>query len=240
MMRTVRKAALVVAALVMAGRTMAAEAVTVGFEFLDPKTQAPLVKGVERLEQDGAMVVKHTEYKALEGDKVAQTEDSRYAADSLALDFYHFEDKQTGEMADVRVKDGKAQVQYRADKDADVKTGEIDWTARSLSGKAIPELIQRHWKELLAGDTVIFDLYVPFRLETYTFRARMDGEPAAKDDGKPVTIRIEPKNWLVRQVAPSIDFVWKTEPQPRLVRYRGPSMVDIAGEKNRKVEIRFD
>jgi hypothetical protein len=203
------------------------------FEFFDPSTHKPLVRGEEHVTRDGGDLVKHTVYKTLDGE-AAQVEDARYNADSLKLATYHFEDHLSGETADVKVKDGHAHVQYRDDAKSEMKQDDIDWGPDAISGKALPEMILRNWDKLAGGAAIPFELYVPFRLECMAFQAVRKPLP----DGQ-VAIVVEPRNWMIRQLAPQITFVFSAATPPKLALYRGPSMVDIAGESNKKVEIVF-
>jgi len=212
-------------------------ALVVPFSFYAPGDRTKvLVKGEERIEVQGSSVEKKTNYTDSEG-KLAATEECRYDAATLALEHYHFEDLKTGELADIRVKNGKAKTQYRSPGDKKIDESEIDWTNSDVSGKALPEIILKNWASIAKGGQVDVDLYVPFRMSTIGFRAVRHGEALVKDT---VTVRLEPTNWVIRQFAPTIYFSFvEGEPLPKLVHYKGPSMVDIDGKKNMTVEIDF-
>jgi len=211
------------------------------FEFLDPGTLTPLVRGEERTLAGGSTVVKKTSYRTATGLTPLQTEECRYNGRTLVVATYHYEDAGSGEMVDLKVASAKAQVTYRASHEDHARRATIDWTPTSHTGKELPDLILHNWERIGRGDNVYFELYVPFRLETIGFRAiRAEASIREPQATKPVTIRIEPRNWFIRQVAPSIAFTFDAAIMPpHLVRYDGPSPVDIHGERNRKVVIRF-
>ena len=219
------------AGVLMVGTARGDEKMT--FEFQDPATHATLLHGEETVHRDGPDIVKHTVY--LWKNDPAQQEETRYDAESLRLATYRFEDKLSGEMASVTVKDGKAEVEYREDKDSKTDTDDIEWGSLALCGKALPDLILKGWSKLQAGSALDFDLYVPFRMETIGFHAvRKEASAGA------TRILVEPRNWMIRQFAPAIEFEFATTGAvPRLTSYLGPSMVRIGGESNRKVEILF-
>lgn len=205
------------------------------FELRAPGGKTVLLQGAESVIEEGAFVTRHTEYKNRQGE-VAQTEDFRYDSASLRMASYRFDDRETGEMAAVDVYDGKAKTQYRALREDTVQESTMPWDETTLSGKAIPMVLLQSFARLQAGKSVEFDLYVPFKMTTFGFRAVRDSGPEAA----PVKIRVEASNWLIRQFAPTIYFTFDTSASPpKLVRYEGPAAVAIDGEKHRAVEIQF-
>jgi hypothetical protein len=56
---------------------------------------------------------------------------------------------------------------------------------------------------------------------------------------KLIRIQAEPRNILLRWLAPPIEFSYREQGKPQLVRFRGPSPTPIKGEKNKILDIFF-
>lgn len=207
------------------------------FKALDPKTRQVLVTGAEHVRSQNGAIVRHTEYKA--GNELVATEDTTIDKRRLVVHQYRFQDLKTGEEATLVVDGAKANATYRKAKARGVDKEVIDWTKSSLHGKLLPDLLLGNWDELQRGGAIEFDLYVPFRMDTIRFRATRNDKPMVVSRKKLTSFRVEPTNFLIRQLAPTIFFTFEDAAGHALVHYRGPSLVDIAGEKNRTVDIFF-
>jgi hypothetical protein len=225
------------AILLAATRSWAVTETTQTFKLLDPKTKQVLVTGAEHVRAQNGAVVRHTEYRA--GNELVATEDATIDGKRLMVQQYRFRNLKTGEEATLAVKAGKASATYRKAKGRGVDEEVIDWSKSSLHGKLLPELLLGNWDELQRGEAVEFDLYVPFRMDTIRFRATKNDKPMVVSQRKLTTFRVEPTNFVIRQLAPTIYFTFEDSAARGLLHYRGPSLVDIAGEKNRTVDIFF-
>jgi len=197
----------------------------------------PLVQAEERLVQEGDLVRSATIYKDDDGVE-AQIEECVYDPKTLAISYYRFEDKKSGELSEVIVEGERARTKHRADATSSTSTDEIAWGPQSFAGKIMPELLRRNWAALMAGDEVRFDLYLPFRMSTIGFRLVRHDETLA---GGAVSFRAEPSNWIIRQFAPTVYFTYDAPgvEAAKLVHFRGPASVAIDGKKHRTVEARF-
>jgi hypothetical protein len=224
-------------ALLLAATRSWAVTETQTFELRDPKTKQVLVTGAEHVRSQNGAIIRHTEYKA--GNELVATEDATIDKGRLVVHQYRFQDLKTGEEATLAVKAGKANATYRKAKGRGVDEEVLDWTKSSLHGKLLPDLLLGNWDKLQRGEAIEFDLYVPFRMDTIRFRATKNDKPMVISQRKLTSFRVEPTNFVIRQLAPTIFFTFEDTPGRRLVHYRGPSLVDIAGEKNRTVDIFF-
>lgn len=206
------------------------------FAFLDPKTQAPLVSGVDEVQREGVVTVRKTTYRDAQ-NAVIGVETTRYNLETLALESYEFQDLQVGEHVAVKVvAGGRAAVSYVGERGGAARTDEIDWDEHSFTPKLLAELIQARWRDVVGGKDVKFDMYVPFLLKTLGFRLK----PGKADRDGRRTVRVEPTNFMLKAFVPAIDFTFvEAAGVPRLVTYAGPAAVAIGGEKHKAVEIRF-
>ena len=205
------------------------------FVVQDAEHSAPLLHIEERNSQVGADVIQERQYLRLK-NAVAGSETVRLRGAAQRLAAYEFEDFGSGERVELKVDGDKATAHYRPAKDAEVKRKELPWGPNALTGNLLPALITKQWAALDAGKAIECDLFVPFRLETIGFRVQ---RTASNDSDKTVTITADASNWLIRQFAPAIRFVYSTETPPRLLRYQGPAPVKIDGEPVSKVVIDF-
>jgi hypothetical protein len=216
------------------GRAESASQVST-FVVQEAEHSAPLLRIEERHSQVGADVVQERRYLHLK-NAVAGSETVRLRGAAQQLAAYEFEDLGSGERVELKVDGDKATAQYRPAKDAEVKSKELPWGPNAVTGNLLPALITKQWATLDAGKTIDCDLFVPFRLETIGFRVQ---RTAKSDSDKTVTITADASNWLIRQFAPAIHFVYSTETPPRLLRYQGPAPVKIDGETVNSVVIDF-
>ncbi len=98
--------------------------------------------------------------------------------------------------------------------------------------------VRQHWDRLAEGGRFDFDFPVPNRLASYRFRIRMTGETI--HDGSPARrFRIEPANFFVRLIAPSIELTYDHKSR-RLMQYEGISNVaDPATGRRYRARIEF-
>jgi len=205
------------------------------FQVQDAEHRATVLRIEERNSQVGLDSLQERLYRGLKND-LAGSESIRLRGESQQLVAYLFEDLGSGEHIDLKVDGGHASVQYRPSKDAEVKSKDLNWAANALTGSLLPGFIAKQWATLDAGKTVDFELFVPFRMETIAFRLL---RTATNSEDKTVIITAEASNWLIRQFAPAISFVYGSGVPRRLLKYQGPAPVQIGGEKIKAVEIDF-
>ncbi len=209
------------------------------FSFLDPKTGAALVRGVEETSREDELVVTTTVVRDLE-EKVLSRERCVYDPRTLALVSYEHTDYGAadgkGEHQALEVK-GKKAMLLRRDGAAEPKIDQVAWTERTYSAKLLGVLIERHWEVLERGDEFAFDMFVPAMAARFGFRLRFSARNGAER-----TVRAEPTNFLLRPFVPRIEFVYEEAPgaKPTLKRYEGPSSVELAGERHKPIVIQFD
>ena len=199
-------------------------------------SEQPALRAEARSGLDSGVASMTTRYWAIaNATNLSGIETVRYLPESLATVSYYCEDHSIGEVAEVSIKDGKANVSYRPNTTAPVKYAELPWTPNTFVGSALPIVMAKHWAELREGKTVDFDLYVPFRLESVGFRLTRQA------DTPPNRIKIiaEARNWLIRQFAPSISFTFIDQNPPTMASFSGPAPVSLGGERHRPVTIDF-
>lgn len=223
------KCLLLIGASLVTGRAGAAP-----FSFVDPDSKQALVHGDDSVVQEGATIVRTTLYRDRSQALIAR-ESCRYKAATLALEHYTFEDLQLGERSEVSVAGTRAAVSYRDRHDAALKSDEIEWDAQSFSPKLLADLIALRWQDLTRKGSVDFDMFVPFMLRTMGFRLRLVRDA----DAKTRVVTVEPSLFLLRPFVPSIAFTFADEAAPRLLAYRGPASVPIAGERHKQIEVMF-
>lgn len=215
----------------------AAMAVTVAFDVLDVKTGKLLLTGVEDITEVNDRIERHARYLNRNGETV-QTETFAYGSEDHRLRQYDYRDPQTGEAVDVTA-DGEdhVKVSFLASTGGDTKTGRIRVSADAIHGKAIPEVLLRHWDSLVAGNVVSMELIVPSRLETIRFRGRYDADASARAH-HPIFV-VDAENWFLRLVAPKFTFAFDDAEKRQVTEYVGPSPVEINGSRFPTVRLRF-
>jgi hypothetical protein len=221
---------LVATALFGAGPALA---VPLTFELRDATTNEVLLQGSETVTRIATGERRETTYS--DGtDRPSPREIYDVDADGRMLT-YRYDDAATGEQIEVRdAGNGSLAIAYRERQGAERRVTSLAKRPKMIHGKALPQLILAEWDALSAGDTVTFDLVVPQRLETFSFRIR---RVAAGEGGRP-TFVVDAGNWLVRQFAPTLTFVFD-ESSRRVTDFVGPSAVEIGGERHRRVRIGF-
>ncbi len=218
----------------------AAAVATIDYQIRQGASGPAIISVKETTETTGSEVVKATSYQALQGS-ATQKEVMRLNARGDALLSYHYDDHATGEMWDVAVGDGKAKVQLRSKTGAKVEEKVIAWPSGVIVGRQIPDFILQNWQSLaVKGESLHFDLYVPFRLEVISFQIKVSSTDSTLNER---TVTAEPRNWLLRKLAPSINFTIRdgvvNGSEPTIARFRGPCPVDYDGVKNQLVNILF-
>ncbi len=215
-------------------------AATIEYQIRNIKTGSPIISVNESSGSEGGELIKTTSYQALSGG-ANQKEVIRFDEPSNTLKTYHYDDFATGEMWDVKVGKGEARVELRTNTGASVSAKVIPWQDGVIVGRQIPDFLLKNWTSLTqGGETLSFELYVPFRQEIIGFQAKVTASDARTSE---YVITAEPRNWLLRKLAPSIVFTIRgpqnPATEPTILKFRGPCPVDFDGVKNQLIEILF-
>lgn len=185
--------------------------------------------GVRRIREQDGRVEAHTEFSRPDGT-VIQVTDSAYDAETLGLISYRREDLRTGAVSAMRRVEGQVAFTTREGPEAEPERTRIEYPEGALFSQTVARHMLRHLDALRRGETIGFELLVPGRQDSYSFRFVCrnceDGPPEPR-----TVVRMEPANWLVRQLVDPMRFVWERGSPPRLVEYRGRSSIRTeAGE----------
>lgn len=171
----------------------------------------------------------------VQGTTLAGVETWSYIPKALTTVSYRSENYLTGEFSEVLVSGRKAKVCYRADASEELSSKEINWGERTFAGSSVPIFIVKHWTSIKAGESLDFELYVPFREETLGFKLT----PKFGSAPRTVKVQAEARNWLIRQFAPTISFTFVDGPEPVMTAYEGPTQLAINGDRMVRVQIDF-
>ncbi len=133
---------------------------------------------------------------------------------------YKVDQKQTGEKAQILVKDGKILFSV-TDKDGKTKTDKEDMDPRLIVGPTLSKnlMLNANWEKLLKGDKVKFRFGVWHRKETVGFRffKNRDYEENGK---KLMNVVMNPTSWLIRQLVDDLTITYDVE-KKRMLRIKG-------------------
>lgn len=204
------------------------------FEIRDPDSGIVLAQVSEQVQQVGAITRRTTSYTTT-ADRRVHTE-TYDTGDAGRLEAYAFASP-SGERVEVkRDASGALALAYRERANDATRETRLGATDATLMGKAVPELILKRWDELASGETVRFDLVVPSRLETITFRLRADASRSRP--GERLVVVTEADSWIVRQFAPDLTFTFTEGSRGRrLTELVGPSPIELAGRRHKTVRL---
>jgi hypothetical protein len=203
------------------------------FEVKDLESGENLFHGQETESVDGDIVRRTSEYFTPANQKV-QVEQIVFSSTTLLTTNYLQENLVTGEHAKLSTAGETSSIQYRSTASSESKTADVKNTKALYLGKVLQYLILNQWDRLVAGGPVVFDLIVPFKLDTYRFHIFHVGK-----SGTQHVFRLEPESWFLRRLVDTIDFHFESTPTHRLVRYVGPTAVNTDGNRDRKVVVDF-
>lgn len=134
-----------------------------------------------------------------------------------------FEDFRSGKSEGARVADGKITLWHRNKGSADSEASrEFTLGNDALIGQGFHHAVRLRLNELATGKNLHYRLYLPIRLDWYSFKVQKLG--GAEAPGQ-LRLRLASENFLIRMVAPHIETVYETS-TGRLVRYEGPSNLE--------------
>ncbi len=171
----------------------------------------------------------------VQGTKLAGVEIWTYVPRLLTTVSYRSENYLTGELSEALVSGRKAKVCYRADASDELNSKEIPWTERTFAGSSVPIFVVKHWDRIKAGESLEFDLFVPFRQEALSFKLT----PQFGSAPRTVKVLAEARNWLIRQFAPNIAFTFVDGDEPMMTGYEGPTQLAVNGDRLARVQIDF-
>jgi len=142
---------------------------------------------------------------------------------------YRFTDRRTGKTEGAEVVGSKVRLRYqREQKDLTIDAGET-----LIVGQGLHHYVRLNLQKLARSEATV-EFAIPSRLDTYRFRLRPLSSPAPGV----VRLRIEISNFILRQLAPSIDVDYELSTR-RLVRYRGVSNLDDKDGSTQDVVIQY-
>lgn len=214
------------------------------FVVIDAESRQAISEGEERISFDGGFISKDTVYWRA-GDaqkKTIQEESCSFELKTLRPRYYKFQNQGSGESVVLSGDSKEAfaeKLLYRDTLSKPEVSIPFKWRPELIIGKTLHHVIARSWPTLIEGKPRSFELFVPMKREQYSFRVSKKSE--AKDGGDLVrTISLEPDNWAFRQLAPAMLFHYSQRGEtPTLIRYEGPTTVNIDNKPDRKVIINF-
>lgn len=189
---------------------------------------------------DGQVAYREIHEVRFQDGRVSRAE-TRYADDAgrvfaeLVSDYsrhpfvptYEFRDHRTGTREAVQHQDGGLALQ-----DGDrVRVMEPPRERPVVAGQGLDRYTRAHLQRLSRGETLLVELALPGRLDSYAFRIR--AEPLATGA---LRVRFEPDSFLLRMLAPAIEADYDPS-SGRLLRYRGVSNVAGPDGEPQNVEI---
>jgi hypothetical protein len=171
----------------------------------------------------------------VQGTTLAGIETWTYVPRLLSTVSYRCENYLNGEFTEVTVSGLKAKVIYRPNASEEHITKEVTWTDRTFAGNALPVFIVKNWDKIKKGESIEFDLFVPFRQETLAFKLT----PQFASAPRTIKVMAEARNWLIRQFAPTISFTFVDGVEPTMTAYDGPTQLAINGDRLARIKIDF-
>jgi len=205
------------------------------FQIRDPATREVFFKGYEKFTENGPSARKETFFYDSSSKEVL-IEDAVYNRETLRMESFMSRSQLTGEETILKSEGNAIKVRYRAEGDDPFKETTLAWTTDTFHGKAFDDLIVRNWDSLMQGQTLKFDLILPFRLESRGFQ--IFHSRRLNREGQDLEVfSLQPQNFLLRAFVPKMEFLYARGPKPQLKIFTGPSGIPIQGETNRMVEI---
>jgi hypothetical protein len=196
-----------------------------------------LYRGERTWRESAGEIWEHTVYATPGGDAVQET-DARFAADTLELRSFTLRDARTGREEDITVQDGRVTLRFVAARGEAAKSEDLAWADDMAASVTVTHMIRRQWERLLGGDAVVFDLLVPSRQDTVSFRVRFVA--AAEWRGLAVAeFRMEPDSWLIRALVDPMTFIMDNQDDHALLEYRGRSTIPTADGKDQDLRMVF-
>ncbi len=196
-----------------------------------------LYRGERTWRESEGEIWEHTTYTTPAGDPVQQT-DARFAADTLELRRYTLRDARTGREEDITVQDGRVTLRFVEARGEAPESEELAWAKDMAASVTVTYMIRRQWKQLLAGEPLVFDLLVPSRQDTVSFRVRYVGATEWQGFAS-AEFRMEPDSWLIRALVDPMTFIMDNQDDHVLLEYRGRSTIPTAEGEDQDLRMVF-
>lgn len=179
-----------------------------------------LINTAERtFERQGDNIVESTVYFDLQGIEI-QREEVIFNPNTLSLISQSSEDYRFGKIETMKVIDGKVEMLYQKNRDADPKRGIEEWVETMTFRSAIELLIRKNWEKLQSGEKTKIELLLPNHVKALGMRLKKSDEQII--NGKSVTvITMGPRLWFFRKIIGPLQYFISNDENHRLLEYRG-------------------
>jgi hypothetical protein len=133
---------------------------------------------------------------------------------------YSMEQLQLGEVGSLEVSDGKARFSFT--RNGKTETSEEDAVDNLITGPTTMDFLERHWKELLAGETVSSRFAVIARKETVGFKFFKEAEEE-RGGRRVVRLKMKPTSIVIAALVDPLVF-WIDRETVHLVEVRGRTL----------------
>ncbi len=207
------------------------------FRVRDPSSGEIYFTGTDQRMWREQSLLRETRFYDLKGSLVFQEVTELTRADDSLLS-YRFQDLLGGGQTSLVRKDNEVVSEHQEEKSSAAQKARFAIRRDLLAPAQVEAFIQRNWEAILSKKTLEFEMIVPQRSASYGFEVLLkDQEERA---GKRLyRIVMQPRNFLLRLLAPKLELLWIADPAPHMVLFRGPSPALIRGEKNRILDIEF-
>lgn len=155
-----------------------------------------------------------------------------YSKSNLTPDFT-LEDKRTGLMEGATLKGNDILLFYKKNKSSPLKSASISIPKPYVVDGGFNYFIKSKWSELIKGETEYVNIAVPSQLSYYKFRIyKLSGD--AQLDKKEVVFKIEPDNFIVRNLVDPILTTYNKATK-RMISYKGIS--NICSDKGKYLQV---
>lgn len=209
----------------------------VRFEIRDPETRELYFRGEEIRSRQAGEIRKETLFRDARG-QATHREVTHYRAKDHAILKYGYEDYLTGGETSIVKRGSELETRYREAKGSDLREAALPEKPDLLATSVVEEWVRARWSLLLTQRKLRFALLFPQRGQSIDFQVRVQESPQAGAE-ELIVIVAEPRNLVLRWLAPPIEFSYRNPGTPRLVRFRGPSPTPIKGQKNKILDIFF-
>ncbi|WP_348674570.1 hypothetical protein [uncultured Abyssibacter sp.] len=209
---------------VIAGLLLSSSAIAMAdsqtFSISEPEGGAQTHVGELRIDEDEGLTVREMVFRNMDGD-VVQTERVVYDPNTLRITEYSKVNTPVGLEEYIESGDEQFTMRRRAKASKDFEEDRFDWSANEFHPAVLDALTRTHWEEIRDGGYE-FEMFVGQLGKSLDMELVHDGEQTL--DGERVSIiKLQPTSWVMRKLMPDNAYYYRTEPEPRLVRYVGPS-----------------
>jgi len=150
---------------------------------------------------DGTKTFYNNQFKDLNGDPVVK---EQIVLENNALKSFSIEHKQLGESGKIEVSDGKIHFEYERNGKKE-KPAEEKLTDNFVIGPTMVTYVEKHWNEIMNGDTIHMRFGVPERLETVGFKIFKDRE-TKEGDKDCVVLKMKASSFVIAALVDPLYF----------------------------------